>query len=67
MAQARFGRSFEVIVSQSDFAIASHMVGYNNCKQKFKGYTILTYATPRQVIKYIIKSHLVALKKKILN
>ncbi|PAV78488.1 hypothetical protein WR25_09547 isoform B [Diploscapter pachys] len=48
MAQARFDRSFEVIVSQSDFAIASHMIGYNNCKQKFKGYTILTYATPRQ-------------------
>ncbi|CAB3399949.1 unnamed protein product [Caenorhabditis bovis] len=46
--QLRFKKSFEVIVSRSDFVLSSYMNGDNICKFENRGFYILAYATPRQ-------------------
>ena len=38
--QARFRKSYEVIVCKSDFVMASHVVGHANCMWRHKGFTI---------------------------
>ncbi|PAV78065.1 hypothetical protein WR25_21303 [Diploscapter pachys] len=48
MAQLRFERSYEVVVSRHDFAFATYHVGNAICHQFYKEFYILIYATPRQ-------------------
>ncbi|KAK6053285.1 ground-like domain protein [Cooperia oncophora] len=47
-AQNRFDQSFEVFVSQDNFAIASYGVGDEICKYRERGFVALAYATPVQ-------------------
>ncbi|CAJ0589732.1 unnamed protein product [Cylicocyclus nassatus] len=47
-AQLRFKQSFEVIVSTSNFSIASYGFGDQTCKYKERGFTVIAYATPIQ-------------------
>uniref|UniRef100_A0A8R1HZB1 HintN domain-containing protein n=2 Tax=Caenorhabditis japonica TaxID=281687 RepID=A0A8R1HZB1_CAEJA len=46
--QERFKKSYEVIVSQSDFAVSSWASGQSFCKFESKGFYILAYSTPKQ-------------------
>lgn len=46
--QQRFKKSYEVIVSRSDFVISTYTAGDTFCKFDNKGFYILAYATPKQ-------------------
>ncbi|CAO4384036.1 unnamed protein product [Caenorhabditis nigoni] len=46
--QQRFKKSYEVIVSRSDFVVSSYNGGDTFCKFENKGFYILAYSTPKQ-------------------
>lgn len=46
--QQKFGRVFEVVVSNSDFEHASHQVGDLRCKFQSHGLFLMAYETPHQ-------------------
>lgn len=46
--QTRFKKSYEIIVSRSDFVATTYTAGEKFCKFKTKNFVILAYVTPRQ-------------------
>lgn len=46
--QSRFARAFEVIITKSEFGIATYCIGDFTCRVFRNGYYILAYETPHQ-------------------